>query len=259
VRRWLARWRVALRIARRDAGRHRGRTALVVAMIALPILAGTVALTAIRSVTPTPEQQIATRLGPGGQAEVTPAGCRPYYQDPSGVSGGCEQGESAPIDTASLRTVLGVEDVAAITHVVAVLVGPDGALPDRAVTETQDPDHLHELVEVVDGRAPDEPGEVALTRGIAARLGVTIGDTLVLEAASGDADAVVVGLLHASSRTPAVAVTGTTPGNGQVEATRWIVLGDSVTWDQVLLANAQGWQVFSRQVVLDPPPLSATP
>lgn len=259
MRRWLARWRVALRIARRDAGRHRGRTALVVAMIALPLLAGTVAITAIRSVMPTPEQQIATRLGPGGEAEVTPAGCRPYLQDPSGVAGGCEQGESAPIDAASLLTVLGVEEVVAITDVDAVLVGPDGALPDRAVTETNDPDHLHEIVEVVDGRAPDQPGEVALTRGIAARLGVVIGDTLVLEGASGAADAIVVGLVHPSSTTPAFAVTGTTPRGDGIEPDRWLVVGEAVTWDQVLLANAQGWQVFSRDVVLDPPPLSATP
>lgn len=259
MRRWLSRWRVALRIARRDAGRHRGRTALVVAMIALPILAGTVALTAIRSVTPTPEQQIATRLGPGGQAEVTPAGCRPYYQDPSGVSGGCEDGASSPIDAAALRAVLGVEEVVTISDVDVVLVGPDGAVPDRAVTETQDPDHLHEIVEVVDGRAPDVPGEVALTRGIAARLGVTIGDTLALEGASGEAEAVVVGLVHPASSTPAFAVTGTAPGDDVEEPTRWLVVGEAVTWDQVLLANTQGWEVFSRQVVLDPPPLSATP
>ena len=35
----LASWRTALRIARREARRSRGRSALVVAMIALPVLA----------------------------------------------------------------------------------------------------------------------------------------------------------------------------------------------------------------------------
>ena len=36
--RWLAGWRVAIRIARRDARRYKWRSALIVAMVGLPVL-----------------------------------------------------------------------------------------------------------------------------------------------------------------------------------------------------------------------------
>src|SRR5690606_42117643 len=49
---WAARWRAALRIAWRGARRNKGRTALVVTLIALPLLAGTAMITAVRSAMP---------------------------------------------------------------------------------------------------------------------------------------------------------------------------------------------------------------
>ena len=56
-------WRPLLRIARRDALRARGRSALVVAMIALPILALTAADVLTRSAQLDPDEKVARTLG----------------------------------------------------------------------------------------------------------------------------------------------------------------------------------------------------
>ncbi|CAM5340334.1 hypothetical protein SMICM304S_02183 [Streptomyces microflavus] len=56
-------WRAALRIARRDAVRAKGRSALVVAMIALPVLGVTAADLTYRSALPTLAEELTADLG----------------------------------------------------------------------------------------------------------------------------------------------------------------------------------------------------
>src|SRR5687768_12265807 len=56
-------WRTALRIARREAQRAKGRSALVVAMIMLPILALSFAAAAYDMFSLRPEEQVDRRLG----------------------------------------------------------------------------------------------------------------------------------------------------------------------------------------------------
>lgn len=59
----LTSWRVALRIARRDALRAKGRSALIVGMIALPVLGVAGADVAYRSAQLTPQERIERSLG----------------------------------------------------------------------------------------------------------------------------------------------------------------------------------------------------
>ncbi len=56
-------WRPLLRIARRDALRARGRSALVVAMVGLPVLALTATDVLARSAQLEPDEVAARRLG----------------------------------------------------------------------------------------------------------------------------------------------------------------------------------------------------
>lgn len=56
-------WRAAFRIARRDALRAKGRSALVVAMIALPVLGVTAADITYRSSVPTRAEKLTSEMG----------------------------------------------------------------------------------------------------------------------------------------------------------------------------------------------------
>lgn len=258
---WLARWRVALRIARRDAWRHKGRTALVVAMVALPLLAGTAVISLIRSSMPTPAVEVPAVLGPSAQAEVSDAGCRPYYQDPTGRSGGCsgDGSEVTTIDEVALERVLGVDDVAPRWHIWVDPVSDSAAIDDQVIGETERAETLAAIAEAQAGRLPSQAGEIALATNLARRLDVTVGDSMTLQNELGSVDVDIVGLMHPRSRDVGVVLSGTLPAEWR-SSEAWLVLGDApVTWDQVLAGNEEGWQVFSRAVALDPPPLSQTP
>lgn len=264
MRRWVARWRVALRIARRDAGRHRLRTVLVVAMVALPLLAGTAMVTLIRSTVVTPQNQVAAELGPAAQARVVAGPCRPYDQNPRGPAGSCDGDGSdvREIDAAALRSVLGVEQVLTLHHASVTLAGDAAAVPDQEVSEVDAAaaGELDQAVEAVAGTLPRQAGEIALATGLARRLGVDVGDVVRLESGDDRLDATVVGLLHPRTVYRAVTVVGTAPQTDEQRSPTWLVLGhESVIWEQVLAGNEQGWDVLSRAVAADPPALADTP
>src|SRR4051794_9034256 len=71
----VAAWGPLLRIARRDALRARGRSALIVAMILLPVLGLTVADVMLRSGQLDPYENVTRQLG-GTQARVSFAGAQ---------------------------------------------------------------------------------------------------------------------------------------------------------------------------------------
>jgi putative ABC transport system permease protein len=77
-------WRVAVRIARRDAWRAKGRSAMVLAMIALPIVGVSAADITIRSSQLSPEQKVTRDLG-AADARLTDGdfGPVPIYQAPT--------------------------------------------------------------------------------------------------------------------------------------------------------------------------------
>ncbi|CAO0829462.1 hypothetical protein SMICM17S_02708 [Streptomyces microflavus] len=79
-------WRAALRIARRDAVRAKGRSALVVAMIALPVLGVTAADLTYRSALPTLAEELTADLG-AADALFTDQGMGPVRleQMPDGI------------------------------------------------------------------------------------------------------------------------------------------------------------------------------
>ena len=87
-------WSAALRIARRDALRARGRSALVLAMIALPVL-GVVGVDVLaRTYQLSPEQQ-ATRAMGAADVALTDSGARRVVQD-SGPYGGWTAVDETP-------------------------------------------------------------------------------------------------------------------------------------------------------------------
>jgi len=152
-------WRPALRVARRSVRRHLGRSLLVIAMIALPVAAATVADGLVRATTDravdmdramgTADARVNINLrGPFDIKPLLPAGSRAV---PLGAS----------YFIGSLRLTVG--DRVVRTRLNMVTVG--------------DPLTAH-LARLSSGRLPRGPGEVLVTRPLAERLGILDGDTV---------------------------------------------------------------------------------
>jgi putative ABC transport system permease protein len=172
-------WITALRIARREARRAAGRSALVIAMIGLPVLALTFAAVTYDMFRLTPAEQ-AGRLMGAADARLTWVADGPVHQEGSDEhwSSGAELiANPVPMNdllkvlpagsrvaalrsgTAELRTATGVGELAGY--------GLDVADPLAAG-----------LVTLREGRAPADSGEIAVTEPASVRLGAGIGDTV---------------------------------------------------------------------------------
>lgn len=173
--------RVPLRLARREVRRRPGRTALVAGLVALPVAAMAIAVVLIRtdrSTTPLEEW----RRSVGAADAVTfsqvpvPPGATPVPEQP------------AVALPAGSRTVT-------VSGMFLRVRTADGRRSDLDLRDLPllDPitAGIHDLI---DGRAPTAAGEIALGSQLADRLGVDVGDDLVLERPS--ARFVVVGLVE---------------------------------------------------------------
>ncbi|WP_059009941.1 ABC transporter permease [Streptomyces specialis] len=263
-------WRLALRIARRDARRAKGRSALVVAMIALPILGVTAADLAVRSGDLSGAEQLTRDIG---QADArfsveTPGG--PLFQSPDGMD--MQFLTDDDWATTAERPMDEVEDT------LAGLL-PDGTelLTDFTVegvvdtgsgllnTEIRELDAAHPVTEgmmtLLRGGFPEGAGQVAVTEGFLADSGLDIGSELRFTGREGafritgvyelpdDLDgsqlvAPPASVLPLSDQTavwdPLPTVLAVVPGGG-------------VPWPTVVAANEHGLSAVSRDVLADPP------
>ncbi|WP_030164549.1 ABC transporter permease [Spirillospora albida] len=263
----------ALRIARRDALRARGRTALVLAMIGLPV-AAVVAL-AVLSATGTwsPREALPYEIG-AADARLTGTGHAPVRQDPE--SDEPFHGSSEPEPGAGAERPW---TTAEITRRVVARYGPRARVQPietggRAALETgrgvlavrhtgldlRDP-MTRGILEVTRGRAPAAPDEIAVAPSLAGRfpLGATVRAGRDGAAVREGRDGVrlrVVGFAR-DPRSPRDDVVVTLPGGipGPADSLpQWLIsVGAPVTWDDVTDLNQEGITVLSRSVVDDPP------
>lgn len=270
--RW-ARWRVAARIARRDARRHRGRTALVAALVGLPVLAGSAGAVLISSQGPTDATYARWTLGDGDvQAWIGAAAGEGLVQDIRGTSAGW----SGPRETTpladyeqELHSVLpSGNDLARVVRGSASLSTADRLLPSTTGVTALPEQALPELVPTLDGTLPSDADELGLDERYAQVLGVSLGDTVTIEANDEPSRPVTVTAILAPTALGPRAVVG--PGGLRapidvfVEQTiatvvapawvEWYVLGPApVAWDDVLAINEVGSLVTSRAVLAHPP------
>ena len=253
-------WAPALRVARREALRSRGRSALVLAMIALPVLGVTAADVVIQTSEVSGTEAIERRLGTADARLEVQRGITHVRQtadpDEGGWSGGGSRRQDQS-DLADFESALG-RDLSAVELVngeQSVLT--DAGSADVRVIETDLTDDLTDgLYRITDGRVPVAKDEVVVNGALASR-GFAVGDPLEVP---GGPTLTVVGIgENTSYRGYPIAVAPLGAFDLRASGSRtWLVdAGGDITWDDVLSLNDTGALVLSRAVLLDPPPDSA--
>ncbi|ONH56226.1 hypothetical protein CcI49_27625 [Frankia sp. CcI49] len=288
-------WRAALRLARRDALRARGRTALVLAMIAVPVMLVSTVDVIARSSQDGPAQIAYRHLGkdPSVQAEVSFFGPdSPLTQSPDGSDIRTEDlptpppgavdavgaGDAAPDPADSQRQALAALPAGntAVTELRGYLRFriSDGSHRDRSVgTNVRETDwtrpELAALATVRSGRLPTTVGEAAVSRALARHAGLGVGDTLTAAAlAAGEAPGsgpalTIVGVVEETrgpqERTVLAPPRTLAPVASDVTQMLYVVGPHPIDWSRVRAANAAGAVVVSRAVLANPPPKAQRP
>ncbi|MET9401305.1 ABC transporter permease [Kitasatospora sp. NPDC002965] len=286
--------RVALRIARRDALRAKGRSALVVAMIALPVLGVTGADVVYRSGQLTPGERVERLMGgtdalvtayrPGRAVEQAPVAEDGVRVLVAGETATAEQQRAAA--TAPAALVTGLLPPGAV--LLPATPGPEVSASTREglfTTSTGEADLTTKdwsgRLDLVEGRAPSAPHEAAVTRAFLDEAGLRIGDATTLKGLAtpftltgvvehpGDLDKVelvgrpgeVVAPLTAAMAPKTAGITAPVADEG-APPEQWLVrlpAGGRLDWAKVQEFNRYGFTVTSRAVTLDPPARSAVP
>lgn len=272
-------WRAALRIARRDAMRAKGRSALVVAMIAIPVLGVTALDVTYRSVEPTAAEKLTAQVGSAdalfrdpeaGPLDQSVGGddYNPLSEDPPAP----EDAPALDLRTAFPKGARGISIQSVPAHVTTGY-----GVADVDVFELRTSDEMARgKLDLVDGAFPKKSGEMVATEPFLKSAGLHIGshitvhgperkytvtgtveepDNLSLKALYADPGAVIAPWKAVAARDKKVL-----PPNAG--ALTWLVKADGgkgVSWSDVMAANKKGALVVSRQVVLDPPPDSEVP
>ncbi|WP_335934030.1 FtsX-like permease family protein [Streptomyces sp. PTD5-9] len=274
-------WRAALRIARRDAARAKARSALVIAMIAVPVLGVTALDVTYWSMTPTVAETLTAGMG-SADALFSDQRMGPLEQMPDAeMYQQVEEGEEGrptetppPVDVP--KTFPKGSRGISIQSVPASVTTEYG-IADATVYEFPTSDEMARgKADLVRGAYPHGPGEVAATEPFLKATGLRVGSTTTVRN-SGETYKItgVVEQPHDLAAKALFADPGTVIAPWAAKAERdkkvlppnvgsmeWLVKGPAgtgVTWPDILKANAAGVLVTSRQVVLDPPPDSEVP
>lgn len=270
---WYHPWVAALRIARRDAWRAKGRSALVLSMIALPIVGVSAADLTFRSSELSTEQQLTRQIG-AADARFSDTGLDgPILQSPDSKHyapvGGYDKyrpdkEKEQPLKAALPAGAKVVEDSKghAKVHTTHGLLGTD-----LRELDVHDP-LTRGLITLDRGRLPGGPGEVIATNAFLKASGLHVGSAATPRGAS--APYRIVGAYELPSflkNTELLALPGTlfapldrdmraAGGSGITASPSYLVAAGGsggFTWNMVKEANTKGALVLSRAVSLLPP------
>ncbi|GJF29952.1 hypothetical protein KNE206_26520 [Kitasatospora sp. NE20-6] len=279
-------WRAALRIARRDALRAKGRSALVLAMIALPVLGVAGADIVYRSADLDPGERITRQMGRADALVDIGSAGRALLQapDPREGSGSFsddngKQRAQTPQEQHAKETPpekLTAELLPPGSTLVALQSGPsvqaatrEGLLrTDTAEADLTDP-VWHGKLNLLHGRAPAAADEVAATQAFLDQSGLRQGDTTTLKGLEGRTLTVTAVVEYPDSLDgaalvgrPGALVKALDPAGERSGSPSWLVrlpAGATLDWPAVQKFNAYGLTVASRSVILDPPARSQVP
>jgi putative ABC transport system permease protein len=253
-------WVTALRVARREARRSKGRSALVIVMIAFPVLGLTFAAVSFDMFRLTPAERADRAMGAAdarvhwdhrGAVQQTVDGTA-WPANPDAAAGG------EPVTAAGLiaKLPVGTRALPLRRGTVRLRTAAGAGELDAVIVDATDR-LTRGYVEVLEGRAPTGPSEVALTTQAVGRLGQTLGGTIL--AGDGVRSFTVVGLVEFPSLLAQVVLFGPaaeTAVSAQGSFNRaWLV--DTplpLDWASVLELNRVGIAVASREVFANPPP-----
>nr|WP_237419398.1 FtsX-like permease family protein [Kitasatospora sp. SID7827] len=282
-------WRAALRIARRDALRAKGRSALVLAMIALPVLGVAGVDVVTRSAQLEPDEK-ATRVMGTAQALVTlESRGSTILQSPDAEDYSSRTPEKGQRPNAAQQRSTDTDPTALLTELLpgAVLVPADNYTSTTTTTregrmsvgldevDLTDPVWQGKL-NLVDGTAPARPDEIAATRNFLDRSGLRIGDRTALHGLDGKPytitavaedpqhlDRTLLYGLPGAVLEPLAKADPKGVEAGRIrDRSSWLVklpAGAQLPWSKVLELNEYGFSAASRAVMLDPPPRAEVP
>ena len=268
-----SRLRPAARMAWRDVRHAPGRSALVVLLIALPIFALSAADVLVHTMQLSSYEQVTRRIG-SAQAEIpgpptiqtSPIEQSPDGQSSFGTSTPARKGQSpAPITPNYLLAHLPPG-----SRLLTTLTGDWTITTRYGITTTAVSDAayagplLARLTTQVAGRRPTRPGEVALSFDLAAKIGRSVGQSIV-DTSTG-LSYTIVGLIKARyDRTAQLAyvapgtLTGAVAAPGSVQRSYFVASAAPVTWPMILTLNRVGVTVLSRSVAAHPPARNEVP
>ncbi|HZG96626.1 MAG TPA: FtsX-like permease family protein, partial [Mycobacteriales bacterium] len=250
--------RAALRIARRSALRNKGRSALILAMVGVPVFTLVLASVIVRTAEPSNAEKTIRRIGTA-DARVERVATGPVTQDEYGgytVAPGTSGDPGAPVAAAdALRLLPNGSAVTPHGHPGEARVKTPRATAPVDWLEIDLADRLTDgLVRDVTGRLPQRPGEVLVTPALLARTGAELGGTLQL--VDPKRTVTVVGTARLPDDTKGRAVIAL-PGELRQDwrFNRFLVrLRDGSDVNAVRSSlTRQGWHVTARSALLDPP------
>src|SRR5665647_3173556 len=265
--RWWSGWRVAIRIARRDARRYKWRSALIVAMVGLPVLLLTGGITLMATTDVSMAESVPRVMG-SAQARIYINGPGRQVQSPDShfnrnLSAGVLAVPGLAPDSAwtmsKVQKVTGGRVIQTFDAWLRVTLGD--RRPTMAVLGIDARDPLARgMTDLVSGRWASTTSEIVVTEAGIAN-GLPSGGTLTTAGPDGKPhELTVVGV--------ATGLTGSGPPflvappqlvtslGDQSRVSPAFLLGrpDPVTWAEVRAVNDYGLLVQSRQVFGNPPP-----
>ncbi|MER8183610.1 FtsX-like permease family protein [Kitasatospora sp. NPDC094015] len=287
----LSAWRASLRIARRDALRAKGRSALVLAMIALPVLGVTGADVVFRSSELSGAERSDRLMGRADALLMVEQLGGTVLQEPDADQGRtlAEVPKGTPPTPEQTRAAAAAADPAALVKqllpagtVLVPLVQGNGtsatSKEGRVRAETTEADLTDPVwrgrINLTAGRAPAGPQEVAATQAFLDEAKLKIGDTTSLRGLENKPFTITAAVEHPDSLRnveligrPGALVEPLRAAQAQRDdrfaaEPRWLVelpAGARLDWPKVMELNKYGLAATSRAVLVDPPARAQVP
>lgn len=254
--------RIALRLAARNARRSLGRSILIVVMMAIPVAGMSATAVVVASSNPTDQELVDLHFAEAkGIAAVYGSPGDGWAQDKRAPVAGNASASASVNQLAPGRGSVDPRDaidgrVTAATRVYGAVQSDDRIRQAEGVAGEVFVTELAGRFDIIEGVAPRDDGEIAVSAPLADALDIEVGATVSLPPS--DAPLTVVGIgrdSHAKSDQPMYFGSEAALGfaddvtSGQSN-TLYFVLDASLSWDDVLALNEQGIVATTPEIIL---------